>query len=317
MRKPKFVLKVALALAVLSLMLVPVVFAQNSDLYFPETGHNVRAPFVQFFINTGGAARYGYPITESYVDPGTGLLIQYFQNARLESWPGNPEPYKIQLGLLGDQLGKRQTALPVSDIPAASDPSCRYFAETGQAVCHRFLDYFGATGDIFQYGYPISGVALENGRMVQYFQRTRMEWWPENLSIRLAPLGQIYFDYAELDRGLLHPPPQTAINGTVTDLSLSASVTQAIIAQGGSQQIYVLVRDQLGRRISGAAVTLVAEFPSGPVPYTLPPTDTNGTTTFTFPAGNNAAGTTVQLRVIVDYAGMNRETRTSYMLWFF
>jgi hypothetical protein len=61
---------------------------------------------------------------------------------------------------------------------------------------------------------------------------------------------------------------------------------------------------------------MVAEFPGGPVAYTLPPTDANGITTFTFAAGNHTPGTTVPLRFIVDYAGLNVETRTSYLLWF-
>lgn len=322
MRKTTFVLKIALALAVLSLVIVPMVWAQTpgpSEQFFNQTGHGVRDPFLSFYLNTGGPTQYGYPITDSYVDPNTGILVQYFQKARLEWWPGNADPYKIQLGLLGDDLGKRQPGLPVSAIPSPSDPGCHYYPETGQAVCFRFLEYFAATGDIFQYGYPVSGITLENGRMVQYFQRARMEWWPEKPpghTIQLAELGQIYYDYAKLDRTRLQPRILSANPGAVTGLTAYASVTNAIIAQGGSQVVYVRVQDQLNKRLAGAAVTMVAEFPNGPVAYTLPPTDANGLTTFTFAAGNHMPGTTVPLRFIVDYAGLSTETRTSYLLWF-
>ena len=30
------------------------------------------------------------------------------------------------------------------------------------------------------FGYPISGEITENGRTVQYFERARFEWHPEN-----------------------------------------------------------------------------------------------------------------------------------------
>ncbi len=46
-------------------------------------------------------ALFGYPISDEYVDPSTGNTVQYFERARFEYHPGNPSPYKVELGLLG------------------------------------------------------------------------------------------------------------------------------------------------------------------------------------------------------------------------
>ena len=35
---------------------------------FPETGHTVRAPFLDYFNKTGGVNQHGFPITDDYVD---------------------------------------------------------------------------------------------------------------------------------------------------------------------------------------------------------------------------------------------------------
>jgi hypothetical protein len=56
---------------------------------------------------------------------------------------------------------------------------------TGKSVSGPFLDYFNAKGGIPIIGRPIteegpSGIAQDQGRAVQYFERDRLELWPEN-----------------------------------------------------------------------------------------------------------------------------------------
>ena len=180
----------------------PFALAQSGDSrYFPETGHTVREPFLSYFNATGGLARYGYPITDEVVDPKTGLLVQYFQKARIEWHPANLDPYKIQLGLLGDELGKQTSPPPVSQTPP--DPNCHLFLETGHRACFEFLKYWRNYGGLDAFGYPITEYMIEDGIIVQYFQRAKMEWHPEkpkDQRMQLAPLGSIYFDYAQLPR---------------------------------------------------------------------------------------------------------------------
>ena len=165
MLKRRFFTGLIEVLLLIALGSVPSALAQSGDSrYFPETGHTVREPFLSYFHATGGLARYGYPITDEVVDPKTGLLVQYFQNARMEWHPANPNPYKIQLGLLGDELGKQTTGPLVSQI--SPDPNCHFFPETGHRACFEFLKYWRNHGGLDSFGYPITEYVMENGIIV-------------------------------------------------------------------------------------------------------------------------------------------------------
>ncbi|HET7770584.1 MAG TPA: hypothetical protein VFN74_17545 [Chloroflexota bacterium] len=141
--------------------------------YFPETGHNV-STFLTFFRARGALERFGPPRTEELVEDG--VLVQYFQRARLEHRPEfRNTAYEIQISLLGQQLAG--VAPPVEPFESSADQ--RYFAETGHSVSYAFLRHFNARGGIDSFGYPISEEAQENGRPVQYFQRARLEYRAE------------------------------------------------------------------------------------------------------------------------------------------
>ncbi|HEX2184681.1 MAG TPA: SpoIID/LytB domain-containing protein, partial [Chloroflexota bacterium] len=84
---------------------------QNSDhqVYFPETGHSLSLGFLEFWRTNGGLDIFGYPISEEVQEEngdgsGRAYTVQYFQRARFEYHPELPEPYRISLGLLGDQV---------------------------------------------------------------------------------------------------------------------------------------------------------------------------------------------------------------------
>lgn len=304
---------------VAGLVLAPLASAQTPipSTPFPQTGHAVDPIFVAYFVAHGGEAHFGYPITYAYAE--NGFLVQYFQNARLEWHPENNDPYKIQLGLLAEQMKKRQPPLPVKSIPAPSDPSCRYFPETGHKACHLFLQYYLAEGGLDQFGYPISDLLVENDRLVQYFQRARMEYHPgkpEGQRVKLAPLGLIYREYAKLDPIRTTPQPPSA-SPTVISIHARASVADSFIKRGANQTAFVTVTDQLGNSIAGAVVTLTVYFPSGPQRFALPATDAHGTTSFTFNSGKFTPGTSVALEFTITYSGLTTTTTTSYLVWFY
>src|SRR4029079_13238896 len=90
--------------------------------------------------------------------------------------------------------------------------SCRWFAETGQALCGTFLDYWNAHGALPQQGYPISDEFSEvsdlNGKpyRVQYFERAVFEHHPENrppYDVLLSQLGTLRYrsQYAQASAG--------------------------------------------------------------------------------------------------------------------
>ena len=141
--------------------------------YFPETGHYVKGEFLRFYRNIENPiAIYGYPITEEFTDK-NGLLVQYFQRARFEYHPDKPDGQKVGLTPLGNLVYKPQGHLNVNN-PLA----CRYYTETGYAVCFAFLEFFEENGGIAQFGYPISSFEFHDDLIVQYFQRARFEWRP-------------------------------------------------------------------------------------------------------------------------------------------
>jgi hypothetical protein len=49
-------------------------------------------------------ALFGYPISQPYVDPDTGLVTQYFERAVFEIHPNNPDPYRVLLRRLGAEV---------------------------------------------------------------------------------------------------------------------------------------------------------------------------------------------------------------------
>lgn len=78
-----------------------------------------------------------------------------------------------------------------------------YFAPSGFHVSDRsgFLSFWRRNGGLLVFGYPLSGEIVEDGRIVQYFERARFEYYPENLGqdnqVMLSLLGTELFG----DRG--------------------------------------------------------------------------------------------------------------------
>jgi hypothetical protein len=160
--------------------------------YFPETGHTVIGGFLDFWEHRGGLDIFGYPISNEFREGNR--TVQYFQRARFEWHPENPPNYRVQLGLLGQQVYGRIDP-PVADWTTPWCRSQRYFHETGHVVSNAFLEFFDRHGGLDIFGHPISEAMYEGPFIVQYFQRARMEWHPENNphKVQLGLLGdQVY-----------------------------------------------------------------------------------------------------------------------------
>lgn len=159
--------------------------------YFAETKQTVRGEFLQFFRDRGGVELFGPPVSPELVEDG--VRVQYFRNVRLEWHPDSPQPYRVQPGLLGELLGKRQPPLPSAAIPPANRADERYYPETGHTVRFAFLAFFDAHGGVDTFGYPISEVGMDDtGHLVQWFQRAQLVWKEDGGEgrIQLAPLGE-------------------------------------------------------------------------------------------------------------------------------
>lgn len=294
--------------------------------YFAETGHYVCEQFLEFYETRGGLEIFGYPLTEAFDDPARGLRVQYFQRARMEWHPHNPEPYKLQLGLLVDELGHRfPPASPEQIRPNGARH--RYFAETGHVISYGFLDYFREKGGLDIFGYPRSEFMSEEGYRVQYFQRARMEWHPEDLSgprMRLTNLGEMYIERFGLPGDYDEPLPPPARPGdsgatvpqpVVTALHISASVRHIVTGRTGDQTVYVYATDQRQQSVEGAVVSMAVHYQSGDQRYEFEPTDGNGFTSRSFDISPAPPGRKVVVDVTVTYGDLTSKTQTFFLPW--
>ncbi len=161
--------------------------------------------FYTVWRRNGGFATLGAPrgaaFTEVDANSGEKLNIQYFTRARLEYHPDfQGTPYAVQLGRLGLEEAERRGLTgtePFQPLAASSvitTPDCEYFAKTGHQLCGRFRDYWHSHGlklgdanatslreSLALLGYPISEEFTDpdTGRTIQYFERARLEYNPE------------------------------------------------------------------------------------------------------------------------------------------
>jgi hypothetical protein len=142
----------------------------------------VGARFLAYWRTHGGLAINGYPLSpefEQQLADGKTYTVQYFERARFEYHPENAgTPYEVLLG----QFGRRIHGV---DPVAAPLPDALYFTETGHNLRAGFRAYWEANGGLAQFGYPLTEEfteTLEDGQQytVQYFERARFEYHPEN-----------------------------------------------------------------------------------------------------------------------------------------
>jgi hypothetical protein len=164
---------------------------------FAETGYFVRGQFLDYWEERGGLFSYGYPISEQIEEDG--WQVQYFERARFESHPENAgSEYEVLLGHLGRQLTYRRNFAPLASTPVEGEGSA-YFPETRHTLGGPFFDYWSDQGGLARFGYPISEELYEVNQedhhtyLVQYFERARFEYHPENdepYTVLLGHLGK-------------------------------------------------------------------------------------------------------------------------------
>lgn len=283
--------------------------------YFPETGHIVTGEFLNAYYKVSNPLLvYGYPITEAFLDPSSGETVQYFQRARFELQQDAPPDLRVKLSPLGSYLYEPGKKLPIPE----NSQKCRLFPETGFQVCYAFLDFFNANGGVAQFGYPISGFENDNERIVQYFQRARFEWHPENpseQSVTLTDLGRRYFDARGEDKVRLLPVSSNNLLPTILRLQVNAFPAYSVTAPTGQQTVYVIVRDQNLQPVQDAQVRLTVTLPSGNQKvFTLPVTSELGISKQTFAFDSQLQGL-VKIEVTASFKDLLQQTTTSFRLW--
>lgn len=68
--------------------------------YFLETKHYLNHGFCDYWETKGGLSIFGYPLSEEFINV-DGITVQWFERARFEYHPNNPEEHRILLGRIG------------------------------------------------------------------------------------------------------------------------------------------------------------------------------------------------------------------------
>jgi len=201
----------------------------QEQLCFAETPYCVSGRFLSYWRQNGGLAVFGLPISDQMIE--NNLQVQYFERQRFELHAENAAPYDILLGRLGDEL-LRQRSIDWSTLPQESgaQPGCRYFPETQHNVCDQsggpgFLSYWNSNGLEFDrargkspaeslalFGLPLTEpmtMTLEGQPfLVQWFERARFEWHPDNTAAYRVLLGRLGVEVQSppLDQTPVVPP---------------------------------------------------------------------------------------------------------------
>lgn len=291
-----------------------VVHAQDggTSQYFSETGHSVSGEFWKYYQSVPNADLvFGYPLTEAFTDTKSGRVVQYFTRARFEYHPEQPDGQRVRLSTLGTAV-----YVPGRAISMFSPTGCRTFQD-GYFACYAFLEFFDKYGGEAIFGQPISGFESLNGRIVQYFERARFDWYPEyaeGQKVVLADLGRIYFDVAKEDANRLQPVQYDGIVDVLT-LQTRAFVWKAVTQANDQQAVYVVVQDQMFNPVYNATVVVTVYWSAGNPQSIALATDRNGIVIVPFAIQNQTYGSLVTVNVRVSYQGLENSTITSFRVW--
>lgn len=288
---------------------------EENGRYFEETGHWVSGDFYESYTSvTDPEIIFGDPITEPFPDPTTTRRVQYFERAHFEIRPENPPELRVHWSLLGEYLYERGQEIPIPP----NFPACETYIETGYQICYAFLDFFKLNGGVAQFGYPISDVEVREGRIVQWFQRARLEWHPEMAPgerVMLARLGEEYFVAHKEDTRRLLPAESGNLPRVITRLDVRGFFIDAVVPARGSQTIYVIVQDQKLEPVGKAQLIATIRYPSGyEISTDMEATDENGISSLTFPVHQHELGI-VEVFITASYDSLEEMTRTSFRIW--
>jgi len=211
--------------------------ASTGSDYYADTGHYLYSQFRDYWNGNGGLFRFGYPISKVFDQKSTNgqtYPTQYLQRTVFEQ---HPENKGTKFEVLGRLLGVIQAGAKVQTDPnfqpVAKPTDGRLFFDTtnhtiggsdpGKAAIRAYWEAAG-NGNVQQsiivFGYPISEpfdeqnapVPAGDGQThrVQYFERYRLEYHPENKDpyrVLIGLLGQMQAANDNLDPALLAPEP--------------------------------------------------------------------------------------------------------------
>jgi len=283
--------------------------------FFSETGHNVKGDFLKFYnSNLNATFIYGYPLTEEFKNK-EGRLIQYFQRARFEYREELSEGQRVVLTSLGRETYETTGAQNVNNSFA-----CRRYPETGFSVCFAFLEFFDQYGGVTQFGYPISGFEYHENKLVQYFEKVRIEWQPwkaEGQRVVVSDLGRVFFEKLREDPALLlQVKPLDNTIQSVTNIQVRAFVWKAVTLTSDSQMIYIIVQDQALQPVVNASCTTSVHWTDKRIDSSIVSTKDNGVALVALSFTNQPQGSLINIDVSCISNNQTAGTKTSFRIWY-
>ncbi len=206
--------------ALLILLLVPQGTSAQGNwsaprtVYIPETGHTIDGVFLDVWRASGGVTAFGHPITPELTE--NGRIVQYYEYARFEYVPDDPEGNVVHFGAIGRELKpvtvfrskpalgsavaghptvsglaaelQAWAPLPESEARVPDSPTRRYVEETRHTVQMGFKDFWEATGEAAYLGNPITQEFIRDGVTYQVFERGKLSW-TEKAGVTMEPVG--------------------------------------------------------------------------------------------------------------------------------
>ena len=177
----------------------PAFILPGASRCFGETKKCLRGAFLNYWFTHGGLEQFGLPVTGELTErlgDGKTYTVQYTERARIEWHPENRgKESQVLLGRLGADLAEaRANETPFKPVPFCNACGLLYFKETSHHVGAELRAYWERNGGIPVFGYPLSEAFMErsptDGKqyLVQYFERNRLEYHPENKGTRFEVL---------------------------------------------------------------------------------------------------------------------------------
>ncbi len=168
------------------------------------SGYYVKSWFRRAWDHLGGQGSFGKPLSEAFVRPEDGKIVQYFEAAVLElnedkaygaSFPNLTEPEKVMKVIRPASIGRTfvrgHTVAPPTTPPP---PNSRHFPDTGYSVTGEFWSLYENLLGPWRFGSALSNQVSEDVdgvvRDVQYFERGRIERNPVDNGIIPGQLGR-------------------------------------------------------------------------------------------------------------------------------
>lgn len=300
------------SILLITCILISFVFISGSSaqdsFYFSQTGHSISGNFLDFYLSTPNVDDvFGFPITEVFIGE-LGNRLQYFENVRLE------ENAFGEISI--SPIGKLSYSPGNELIEQTSALFCQQAGNWPFPVCFDFLDYYYLNGGAEVFGRPISGMEIENGRIIQYFENTFLEWTPDNLNnqIRVGKLGARYFSLKNEDQNLLLPILNDT-NYEIIEIKADVFAEFALLEPGEVQTLYVYVTDQNGIPISDVNVYTSLFYSYEEKTQEIPAgiTDENGIAVILF-IGEAIQMENVRVIVTLNYGSMTINSETSFKI---